>query len=154
MSLYKKIINQLIENNITVSVAESCTGGKLSKCFTDHQGVSKIFEMGLVTYSNNSKNLILNISLKLISQKGAVSEEIAKKMIDNLSKISNSKICISTTGIAGPNGGSKDKPVGLVYVGIKFNKRDKIYKKKFSGNRKKIQDKTINFIFEEIKKLL
>ena len=154
MSLYKKIINQLIKDNITVSVAESCTGGKLSKCFTDHQGVSKIFQMGLVTYSNSSKNIILNISLKLISQKGAVSEDIAKEMLDNLSKISNSKICISTTGIAGPGGGSKDKPVGLVFVGIKFNKKNSIYKKNFSGNREEIQDKTIYFIFEEIRKLL
>ena len=154
MSLYKKIINQLIENNITVSVAESCTGGKLSKCFTDHQGVSKIFQMGLVTYSNSSKNSILNVSLKLINLKGAVSEEVARKMTGNLSKISKSKICISTTGIAGPNGGSKNKPVGLVFVGLKFNKKNNVYKKKFSGSRKEIQDKTIDFIFREIKKLL
>ena len=110
--------------------------------------------MGLITYSNQSKSLLLKIPLALIIKYGAVSEKIAYKMSNNLFKISKSKICVSTTGIAGPSGGSTKKPVGLVYIGITFNKKTIVFKKIFLGNRKNIQKNTVKFCFKEINKLL
>lgn len=154
MPSYKNIIKKLIKKNISISVAESCTGGQLSKLFTDIPGVSKIFHMGLITYSNKSKSLILNIPAKLIKNHGAVSEKIANLMSKNLFKISKSKLCVSTTGIAGPSGSSRNKPVGLVYIGITFNKKTFVFKKKFNGSRKKIQLETILFCLKEINNLI
>ena len=154
MPSYKKTINHLIIKNISISVAESCTGGQLSKYFTDYPGISKIFNMGLITYSNNAKSMLLNISPAIIKKYGAVSEKVAFLMTKNLSKYSKSKLCIATTGIAGPDGGSKLKPIGLVYIGITFNKKSFVLKKKFIGNRKKIQKDTVLFCLKEIKKLI
>ena len=154
MYLYKKIINNLITNNISVSIAESFTGGKLSKIFTDTPGISKIFNMGLITYSNKSKNTILNISLSSIKKKGAVSEEVAILMSKNLSKISKSNLCISTTGIAGPSGGTIKKPVGLAYISITYFDKNYLFKKKFKGKRSKIQKDAIDFCFNKLKKLI
>ena len=154
MYSYKKIINNLIKKKLSISFAESCTGGQLSKIFTDVPGISKIFDMSLITYSNKSKSLLLRISPDLLIKYGAVSEKIAYQMSNNLFKISKSKICVSTTGIAGPLGGSAKKPVGLVYIGITFNKKTVIFKKKFSGSRKKIQKDTVIFCLKEIGKLL
>tara|TARA_Y100001970_G_scaffold293679_1_gene442329 strand:- start:1126 stop:1590 length:465 start_codon:yes stop_codon:yes gene_type:complete len=154
MNTYKKIINKLLSKNVSISIAESCTGGALSKLFTDNPGISKIFEMGLITYSNKSKIKVLKVSKKTIDKYGAVSEEVAKLMSKNLYKISKSKICISTTGIAGPSGGSKSKPIGLVFIGINNNQKNIVYKKKFKGSRKQIQNKTINFCLKEINKLI
>ena len=154
MLSYKYIIKKLIKKNISISIAESCTGGRFSKIFTDTPGVSKIFHMGLITYSNNSKIKILKISSKIINKYGAVSEKIASLMSKNLFKISKSNICISTTGIAGPTGGSKKKPVGLIFIAITYDNDTFVFKKKFDGNRKQIQKKTINFCFKEISKLI
>ena len=154
MSSFKDLFNILINKNITISLAESCTGGKLCKVFTDNPGISKIFNMGLVTYSNKSKIKILKIDPKIIKKYGAVSKEIAYSMSSNLKKISKSKICISTTGIAGPNGGSQLKPIGLVYIGITFKNKTIVFKKNFNGNRSVIQNKTIKFCINEIKKLI
>jgi len=105
MFSYKKIIQTLLNKNISVSIAESFTGGQLIKAFTDIPGISKIFHMGLITYSNKSKNLLLNIPILTIKKNGAVNKEIAILMSNNLSKISKSDLCIATTGIAGPSGG-------------------------------------------------
>ena len=154
MYSYKKIINNLIKKKLSISLAESCTGGQLSKIFTDVPGISSIFDMALITYSNKSKSLLLKISPTLIKKYGAVSEKIAYHMSNNLFKISKSKICISTTGIAGPSGGSAKKPIGLVYIGITFNKKTVVFKKNFLGVRKKIQEDTVIFCLKEINKLL
>ena len=154
MFSYKNIIKKLLKDNISISIAESCTGGKLSKLFTDMPGISKIFEMGLITYSDKSKVKILNVPITTINKFGAVSKEVATLMTKNLYKISKSKICISITGIAGPSGGSKTKPVGLVYIGLTINKKTLIFKKNFKGNRKQIQNKTINFCFKKINELV
>ena len=154
MPSYKNLLDILINKNISISLAESCTGGRLSKIFTDKPGISKIFIMGLVTYSNSSKIKILNIDPKIIKKYGAVSKETAYSMSSNLQKISKSKICISTSGIAGPNGASELKPIGLVYIGITFKNKTKVFKKKFIGSRDIIQNKTIKFCFDEIKKLI
>ena len=154
MYFYKKIINNLIKKKLSISFAESCTGGQLSKIFTDVPGISEIFDMSLITYSNKSKSILLKINPSLIKQYGAVSKKIAYQMSNNLFKISKSKICISTTGIAGPSGGSAKKPVGLVYIGVTFNKKTLVFKKNFLGSRKKIQKDTVVFCLKEINKLL
>ena len=109
----EKLHKKLIKKNITLSAAESCTGGLLSSKFTRLSGSSKYFQMGLVTYSNKAKIKILKVNKKIINKYGSVSPECCKAMVQGLSRISKSKINISITGIAGPNGGTKDKPVGL-----------------------------------------
>jgi len=155
MNINKKIVSVLKKKKLTISFAESCTGGMLSNNITSVSGSSKIFSMGLVTYSNQSKTIILKISKKLIKKYGAVSIQCCSAMVNNLSKISKSKICISTTGIAGPTGGSKEKPVGLVFIGIKFKKKVYVHKIIFKNRgRKYIQKKILKKIFELLTKLL
>ena len=123
MSLYKKTINKLLKKNITISIAESCTGGLLSSKFISEPGISKIFNMGLVTYSDKSKTNLLKISAKHLKKYGSVSQQTAGLMVNNLKKISKSKLCISITGIAGPLGGTKTKPAGLIYIGIIYKNK-------------------------------
>ena len=140
-----KIVNLLIKKKIKIAVAESCTGGKISSAITSVKGSSKVFTMGLVTYSNKSKNHLLKVSKKIIHKYGAVSIQCCFSMVTNLSKISKSNIALSVTGIAGPSGGTKQKPVGLVYIGIK--KGNKTVVKKFlfrSKKRNSIQKSTVN----------
>ena len=139
-NLHKK----LIRKNITLSIAESCTGGLLSSKFTKLSGSSKYFQMGLVTYSNKAKIKILKVNKKIINKYGSVSPECCKAMVQGLSKISNSKINISITGIAGPNGGTKDKPVGLVYIGLRKGNKTIVSKNYFAKKkRKSVQNKTV-----------
>ena len=121
--IIEELHKKLIKKNITLSAAESCTGGLLSSKLTRLSGSSKYFQMGLVTYSNNAKVKILKVNKKIIDKYGSVSPECCRSMMQGLSKISKSKINISITGIAGPNGGTKDKPIGLVYIGLKKGKK-------------------------------
>ena len=149
--LHKKLINK----KINISVAESCTGGLLAHNLTKLANSSKYFQMGLTTYSNQAKIKILKVNKKIIKKYGAVSHECCKAMVRNLSKISKSKINISITGIAGPGGASKNKPVGLVYIGVKKGKTILIKENKFkSKNRLLIQKatvkKTLNLIISLI----
>ena len=154
MLFYNKVIKKLINKKISVSFAESCTGGLLSSTFISYSGVSKIYNLGLITYSNSSKEKLLKIPKVKIIKYGSVSEEIAILMVKSLKKISKSKLCISVTGIAGPSGGTKIKPVGLVYIGFLFKNKLYILKKNFNGSRKIIQKKIINSIFRNIDKLI
>jgi len=131
----KKIINLLKKKKLTISFAESCTGGMLSNAITSINGSSKVFSMGLVTYSNIAKNSVLGVPKQLIKKYGAVSIQCCLSMVNNLSKISKTKICVSITSIAGPSGGSRIKPVGLVYIGI--NVRRKITISKYHFKKKK-----------------
>ena len=133
MPIIKKIIDKLIKKNISISVAESCTGGLIANTITKYSGVSKIFSYGIISYSNKAKSKYLSVSKSNLSKFGAVSKEVAEDMINGLYKNEKTKICISTTGIAGPNGGTKLKPVGLVYIGIKVNKSNYIFKKIYKG---------------------
>ena len=139
-----KLHKKLIKKKYTISVAESCTGGLLSSKLTKLSGSSKYFKMGLITYSNIAKINILKINKKIIDKYGAVSSECCRSMVQNLSKISKSKINLSITGIAGPNGGTKEKPVGLVYIGVKKGNKILIIKNLF-GKRKRtfIQNNTV-----------
>ncbi|PPR47471.1 MAG: Nicotinamide-nucleotide amidohydrolase PncC [Alphaproteobacteria bacterium MarineAlpha5_Bin9] len=154
MQFYKKIINKLIKYKISLSVCESCTGGLLSSKITSFKGVSQIFNCGMITYSNKSKIKLLKLNKNILKKYGAVSKEVAKVMVTNLYKITKSKICISTTGIAGPKGKTKNKPVGLVYIGIKYKNEIIILKKNYKGKRKEIQNNTVKTIFYEINKLI
>ena len=128
MLFINKIIKKILKKNITVSVAESCTGGLLASKFTSTPGISKVFNMGLIVYSNKSKSSLLKIPNVKIKKYGAVSKEICSNMLLGLKKISKSNLCITTTGIAGPSGGTKKKPVGIVYIGISYNKKTIIKK--------------------------
>ena len=132
--LGKKIVNRLIKKKLTISTAESCTGGLLSSAIISAAGSSKVFKLGLVTYSNQSKIKVLKVFKNIIRKHGTVSEQVCLAMVMNLNKISKTSISISITGIAGPSGGTKKKPVGLVYVGIK--KGNKINIKKYLFNNK------------------
>ena len=116
--LSQEIIKLLKKKRLKLSVVESCTGGMLSSTITSVSGSSKVFTMGLVTYSNISKNRLLRVPMKVIKRHGAVSIQCCLSMVKNLSRISRSNISVSITGIAGPGGGSKKKPVGLVYIGL------------------------------------
>ena len=138
--LNKKVVNILKKKRFRLSIAESCTGGMLSSCITSVSGSSKVFTLGLVTYSNLSKNILLKVPNQIIKKYGAVSYKCCLSMLNNLSKISKANISISITGIAGPKGGSKLKPVGLVYIGVKNGNKVKINKFIFKNNgRNKIQ---------------
>ncbi len=125
----QRVVNLLKKNKFKIAFAESCTGGLLSSLITSINGSSKVFSVGLVTYSNQAKSIILKVPKEIIKKYGAVSEQCCLSMVNNLSKISKSDICLSVTGIAGPTGGSKEKPIGLVYIGVK--KDDKINVKRF-----------------------
>ena len=152
----KKVFEKLIKKKITVSVAESCTGGLIASEIISIPNSSKIFNLGLITYSNKSKEKILNIKKKNLIKFGAVSPQICKEMVDNLYKITKSNVCISTTGIAGPSGGSANKPVGLVYVGLKYKKKSEVFKFNFMKklSRKKIQNLTVSEVINLLNKLI
>lgn len=154
-NLSNKVVQKLIKKKLKVSFAESCTGGLLSSSITSISGSSKIFNLGLVTYSNKAKMDILKVPKKIIIKYGAVSKQCCLSMVKNLSKISKANISISITGIAGPNGGTKLKPVGLVYIGIKKGNKISIKEKKFgSKNRKTIQVLTAKEALKDVLQLI
>ena len=154
MLLSKKILNKLIEKNISVSTAESCTGGLLAYSFVKNRDSSKVFKGGYITYTNEMKIKELKVRKASLKNNGAVSYKIAEEMIEGLYKKNKTKICISTTGIAGPGGSTQSKPVGLIYIGIRINKKKIIIKKNFKGTRIQIQKKCVNFILKYLDKLI
>tara|TARA_B100001121_G_C18298247_1_gene438477 strand:- start:91 stop:561 length:471 start_codon:yes stop_codon:yes gene_type:complete len=155
MSLNKKIISLIKRKNMKLAIAESCTGGMLSSSITSVSGSSKIFSMGLVTYSNQAKIGVLKVPKQIIKKYGAVSVKCCLAMVNNLSKISRSKVCVSITGIAGPKGGSKKKPVGLVYIGIKVGKSVVVNKCNFKNKgRTYIQRQTVKKSLNLLLKLI
>ena len=135
-NLSLKILKLLTKKKLTLSFAESCTGGLLASSITSISGSSKVFNMGLVTYSNNAKVKLLQVPKKTITKYGAVSHETCLSMVKNLSKISKANISISITGVAGPNGGSKAKPVGLVYIGLKKGSKIIVKKNLFKSKKR------------------
>ena len=150
-----QIINLLKRKKLKISFAESCTGGMLSSTITSVSGASKVFTMGLVTYSNQAKMSILKVPKKIIQKHGAVSIQCCLSMVNNLSKISKSKVCVSITGIAGPSGGTKQKPVGLVYIGVKNGKKVIVSKSQFKNKgRSSIQKATVKKSLELLLKTI
>ena len=143
--LSQKLVKLLNKKKLKISFVESCTGGLLSSSITSISGSSKVFTIGLVTYSNQSKISLLKVNKKTILKHGAVSYETCLSMVKNLNKISKTNISVSITGVAGPNGGTKQKPVGLVYIGIKKGNKILVKKNYFKSNRRsKIQRDTVN----------
>ena len=143
--LPQKIVKLLSKKNLKISFAESCTGGLLSCAITSVSGSSKVFALGLVTYSNQSKNKVLKIPKKIIRIYGAVSYETCLSMVKNLSKIAKTGVSVSITGIAGPKGGTRKKPVGLVYIGIKKGNKTLVKKHLFKNKgRLYIQKTAVN----------
>ena len=140
----KTLVKKLTRKKLKISFAESCTGGMLANTITSVSGASKIFNLGLITYSNQAKIKILKVNKNIIKKFGAVSYECCKSMVVNLSKISKANINVSITGIAGPKGGTKEKPVGLVYIGVKKGNKIQVNKCLFKDkNRSSIQKATV-----------
>ena len=138
------LVRLLTKKKLKISFAESCTGGQLASTITSISGASKIFNLGLVTYSNQAKIKVLKVNKSIIKKYGAVSYECCYAMVNNLSKISKANINVSITGIAGPKGGTKQKPVGLVYIGVKKGNKTQINKCLFkSKKRSSIQKATV-----------
>ena len=156
MNFNQKIVSLLKKNKLKLAIAESCTGGMLSSAITSVSGSSKIFMMGLVTYSNQAKTSILKVPQKIIKKYGTVSVQCCLAMVNNLKKISKAKVCVSITGIAGPKGGSKLKPVGLVYIGIRVRKKVFVNKCNFRNKgrtyiQKQTVKKSLNLLLKLIK---
>ena len=155
MKINRKIVSTLKRKKLKISFAESCTGGLLSNAITSISGSSKVFSMGLITYSNLAKITLLKVPKQIIKKYGAVSVQCCLAMVNNLSKISKSKVCVSITGIAGPKGGTKQKPVGLVFIGIKVGKKVTINKCNFRNKgRSFIQKQSVYKTFNLIEKII
>jgi nicotinamide-nucleotide amidase len=151
----KNLVKKLIQKKIKISFAESCTGGMLASSITSVSGASKIFNLGFITYSNQAKINVLKINKTLLKKHGAVSLECCEAMVKNLSKISKAQINVSITGIAGPNGGTKSKPVGLVYIGVKKKNKLLITKNLFKQKtRIGIQKASVKRTLEIINSLI
>ena len=151
----KNLVKILTKKKLKIAFAESCTGGMLASEITSVSGASKVFSLGLVTYSNQAKINVLKVNKSIVQKYGAVSSQCCEAMVKNLAKISKAQINVSITGVAGPNGGTKKKPVGLVYIGIKKNNKIFITKNVFKEkSRKAIQKSTIKKTFKIIKSLI
>lgn len=152
--MVNELVNKLIEKKLVIATAESCTGGLLAKKITDVSGSSRIFEMGLVSYANRIKNEFLEVPNEVLNTVGAVSEETARQMAIGITKLAKSDIGVGITGIAGPTGGTPEKPVGLVYYSIYFKKEDRLIVNKLllKGNRDEVREQTTEIVIEEVLK--
>ena len=151
ISIEDIVCELLLEKNLTISTAESCTGGLVSATLINYPGVSSVFMEGCVAYSNEAKINRLGVKKETLDKFGAVSEETAIEMAEGIAKNFKTNIGLSTTGIAGPGGGSNEKPVGLVYIGIYINGKTIVRKFIFDGNRQEIRLKATNTILNELK---
>ena len=150
----KLLVQLLIKHKLHIAFAESCTGGLLASQVTSIPGSSEIFDLGVVTYANYMKISILNVSSDTLKIHGAVSEQTAREMVTGLKNISQADICISVTGVAGPSGGTIEKPVGTVFIGYLLLGKMKIEKKHFYGSRNKIRLQTAEHILNTIRTFL
>ena len=141
----KKLVKKLIKKKLKISFAESCTGGLLSACITSVSGSSKVFNFGLISYSNEAKVKTLKVPKQIIKKYGAVSKQVCSIMVKNINKLAKTNISVAITGIAGPGGGTKKKPVGLVFVAIKYGNKISIKKYLFKNKgRNFIQNSAVN----------
>jgi len=150
----EQIISKLIEKNITISTAESCTGGSLGKIITSVPGASSIYGYGFITYANEAKERLLGVFSETLEKYGAVSHQTATQMAQGAKKVSGSDIAVSVTGIAGPGGGTQEKPVGLVYIAIAHNNGVEFKKLNLKGTRDDIREQTCDEVFNLIKENL
>ena len=155
IKIVKKIIFKLKKKKINLSLAESCTGGMLAQHITSVSGASKVFKFSVVAYSNESKIKYLMVPYKLIKKYGAVSEECCSSMLNGLEKISKTRLNVAITGVAGPSGGTKQKPVGLVFIGIKKNDKIKINRYLFKKqNRESVRKNSVKKALDLIKEII
>lgn len=140
----KEFFNYLIDKQITVATAESCTGGNIAAAFVAHPGISSVFLAGLVTYANSAKKHVLGVEDTILKRNGAVSAECAAAMLKGAIRVTGAQAAVCTTGIAGPGGGSADKPVGLVYIGVCYQDVCTIQRCVFCGSRAEIIEKAKN----------
>lgn len=152
--MINEVISYLIEQKITIATAESCTAGLISATIGNFSGVSDIFSEGYVTYSNSAKEKNLGVPHEILASHGAVSEEVARAMAEGVCRVSGARLGLSSTGIAGPTGGTPDKPVGLVYMGVCLDGKTTVVKRVFSGSRQEIRNQTVEAVFQEVKKRL
>jgi len=156
MKIESLIIKYLLDSKITLATAESCTGGLLAAAFTSYPGISAIYQHGVITYSNEAKSKLLKVSPDTLRRNGAVSRQVCAQMCFNLAKSSKCQLTLATTGVAGPGGGTKTKPVGLVYAGVCYQKTIYIKKLQFSSklSRLQIQKGTVKECFLMIKEII
>lgn len=153
--LAEVVAGKLIARSITISCAESCTGGMLAEKLTDVAGISTVFERGIVTYSNRAKHEELGVSEQTLQECGAVSPQTAKEMVLGLREKTKSQVCVSITGIAGPEGGTEEKPVGLIYVGVVFDERAEVFELRTNNkNRQWNRNYTVLFALDKINRML
>ncbi|WP_455538308.1 competence/damage-inducible protein A [Terrisporobacter sp.] len=150
-TLAEEVAKILVENNLTIAVAESCTGGMVSSALINYPGISSVFMEGCVTYSNEAKMMSLNVKKETLNTVGAVSDKCAKEMAEGVAARHNTNIGLSTTGIAGPEGGSIDKPVGLVYLGITINNKTIVKKYIFNGDRQQIRNRACKTLLNDLR---
>lgn len=143
-----KVAGLLRDSGLTLAVAESCSGGLISKRITDIPGSSGYFILGVVTYANSSKERVLGVPKELIAKQGAVSSEVARAMAEGVRTLSGSDIALATTGIAGPEGGTAEKPVGTVYIAIASANGCEVFRHRFDGNRERIREATAEAAFQ------
>ena len=156
MKIESQIIKYLLDSKITLATAESCTGGLLAAAFTSYPGISAIYQHGVITYSNEAKSNLLKVSPDTLRRNGAVSRQVCAQMCFNLAKSSKCQLTLATTGVAGPGGGTKTNPVGLVYTGACYQKTIYIKKLQFSSklSRLQIQKGTVKECFLMIKEII
>lgn len=153
-SMESVVVNLLRKNSLTISTAESCTGGLLSGKLTDVEGASDVFKLGLITYSNESKQKLLGVQRNTLEKYGAVSHQTAEEMAHNVRKIANTDFGISITGIAGPGGGSIEKPVGLVYIGFSSKENEFVKKTIFNGDRYRIRTRSVLYAMDILRRYI
>lgn len=149
-----EVHNLLIKNKVKISFAESCTGGLLQKLITDTSGSSNYFEGGFVVYSNRLKNKLLGVAEEILQEEGAVSSACAEAMTTGLKEQTNADLCIAVTGIAGPGGGSQDKPVGTVWFSFDFPQEKYRICQHFTGSRQEIREESARFVLKNIREYL
>ena len=152
--LLNKVFINLKKQKLTVAIAESCTGGLIAHTLTNISGSSDYFDRGIVSYSNEAKSELLGVPEDMLKEYGAVSEQVAKAMAEGIRTTSNVDIGIATTGIAGPTGGTKEKPVGLVYIAISTSENTVVKKFQFSGDRLQNKESTCNAALQMLLDLL
>jgi len=150
----KEVIEKLLEKNITITTAESCTGGLIASEITKYAGVSAIYPGSVVSYSNEIKMKLLGVKEKTLIEHGAVSKECVKEMLSGVGELMGADISVAVSGIAGPDGGTDEKPVGLVFIGVKLKEEFFIEKNIFKGDRNEVQQKAKNRAFEMVLKLI
>ncbi len=148
--LKQKLFELLKEKNLKISTAESCTGGMIGACLTSIPGISSYYGYGFVTYSNEAKQKLIGVKEETLNKFGAVSAQTVLEMAEGALKVSRADIAVSVSGIAGPGGGTKEKPVGLVYIGLAYKEKQLFNKFIFKGNRDEVRQQTVNMAFEMI----